>query len=73
MMLSQYHNTHRKFKRLAKALIRLRVYAQSDLSLRWSHISHCWKSHVAAHFKGATMHLVVCVWLKTLSRRDVTL
>ena len=25
MMFSQYHNTHRKFKRLAKALIRLRV------------------------------------------------
>ena len=27
MMFSQYHNTHRKFKRLAKALIRLRVCA----------------------------------------------
>ena len=71
MMFSQYHNTHRKFKRLEKALIS--VYAQADLSLRWSRISHCWKSHVAAHFKGATMHVAVCVWLKTLSRRDVTL
>ena len=22
------------------------VYAQADLSLCWSHISHCWKSHL---------------------------
>ena len=36
------------FKRLAKALIRLRV-AQAGLSICWSHIPHCWKSHVAAH------------------------
>ena len=25
------------------------AYAQADLSLCWSHIPHCWKSHVAAH------------------------
>ena len=49
------------------------AYAQAHLSLCWSYISHCWKSHVAAHFKGATMHVAVGVWLKTLSRRDVTL
>ena len=49
------------------------VYAQADLILCWSNISHCWKNHVAAHFKGATMHVAVGVWLKTLSRRDVTL
>ena len=24
--------------------------AQADLSICWSHIPHCWKSHVAAHF-----------------------
>ena len=30
MMFSQYHNTHRKFKRLAKALIRLRVQMRDD-------------------------------------------
>ena len=36
------------------------MYAQTDLSLCWSHISHCWKSHVAAHFKG----MAVGVWLK---------
>ena len=24
------------------------AYAQSDLRLRWSHIPHCWTSHVAA-------------------------
>ena len=45
-------NTHIICKRLAKALIRLRVcadwYAQSDLWLCWSHIPHCWKCHVAA-------------------------
>ena len=25
------------------------AYAQAGLSLCWSHIPHCWKSHVAAH------------------------
>ena len=25
------------------------AYAQADLRLCWSHITHCWKSHVAAH------------------------
>ena len=25
------------------------AYAQLDLSLWWSHIPHCWESHVAAH------------------------
>ena len=25
------------------------AYAQADLSLCWSHIPYCWKSHVAAH------------------------
>ena len=25
------------------------MYAQADLRLSWSHIPHCWKSHVAAH------------------------
>ena len=25
------------------------AYAQADLRLCWSHIPHCWKSHVAAH------------------------
>ena len=24
---------------------------QADLSLCWSHIPHCWKSHVTAHMK----------------------
>ena len=44
-------NTHRIFKRLAKALIRLRVYcayAQADLRLCWLHIPYCWKSHARA-------------------------
>ena len=26
------------------------MYAQADLRLCWSHIPHCWKSPVAAHF-----------------------
>ena len=25
------------------------TYAQADLRLCWSHLSHCWKSHVVAH------------------------
>ena len=25
------------------------AYAQADLSLCWSHIPHCWKSHALAH------------------------
>ena len=38
------------------------MYAQADLSLCWSHISHCWKSYVVAHlwpsfFKGGR-----CTW-----------
>ena len=37
-----------EYSRLAKALIRLRVYVQAGLSLCWPHIPHCWKSHVAA-------------------------
>ena len=42
-------NSHRKYKQLAKALISLCV-AQAGLNLCWSHIPHCWKSHVTAHF-----------------------
>ena len=38
------------------------VYVQADLSLRWSHISDCWKSHVAAHFKRATMLKFITSW-----------
>ena len=37
--------SHRIFKQLAKAC----AYAQADLRLCWSHIPHCWKSHVVAH------------------------
>ena len=40
--------SHKIFKRLAHALIRLR-YAQAGLSLCWSYMPHCWKSHVVAH------------------------
>ena len=39
MMFSQYHNTHRKFKRLAKALIRLRVRAGWSESSLVAHIT----------------------------------
>ena len=28
--------------------------AQADLRLCWSHIPHCWKSHVAAQLYGPT-------------------
>ena len=41
MMFSQQLNTHKKCKRLAKALIRQRVC--------WSHTPHCLKSHVTPH------------------------
>ena len=27
-----------------------RAYALADLRLCWSHIPHCWKSHVVSHF-----------------------
>ena len=33
------------------------VYAQAGLSLCWLHIPHCWKSHVAAHFKQYSLFL----------------
>ena len=47
--LQMMFGQHRIVKRLAKALIRLRVYVQADLRLCWSHIPHSWKSHVASH------------------------
>ena len=28
----------------------IQAYAQADLRLCWSHIPHCWKSQVAAHW-----------------------
>ena len=28
------------------------AYAQAGLNLCWSHIAHCWKSHVAAHMSN---------------------
>ena len=31
-----------------------RAYAQTDLRLCWSHIPHCWKSHVEAHLIGCS-------------------
>ena len=39
MIFSQYHNTHRKFKRLANALIRLRVCAGWSESSLVAHIT----------------------------------
>ena len=42
MVFSQKLNNHKKFTRLAKALIRQR--------LCWSHIPLSWKSHALAHF-----------------------
>ena len=36
------------------------VYAQADLRLCWSHIPHCWKSHVAAKLW----------WCKTVYMQD---
>ena len=37
------------------------AYAQASLSLCWSHIPHCWKSHVAAH---TMTHLLELSWNK---------
>ena len=37
------------------------VYAQAGLSLCWSHIPQCWKSHVAAQF-----HYVICWIFKSI-------
>ena len=50
LKVSQKLNTHRIFKRLAKALIRLRICAGWSEALLVAR-PHCWKSHVAAHFK----------------------
>ena len=36
-------------------------YAQADLRLYWSHISHCWKSHVAAQIFGLFQYQIV-IW-----------
>ena len=33
------------------------AYAQADLRLCWSHIPHCWKSHVAAHISSQSQAL----------------
>ena len=35
------------------------MYAQAGLSLCWSHIPHCWKSHVAAHLFFETLSEMV--------------
>ena len=32
------------------------AYAQADLRLWWSHIPHCWKSHVVAHMSVTLPH-----------------
>ena len=37
------------------------MYAQADLRLCWSHIPHCWKSHVAAHI---SLHYQVLFYYK---------
>ena len=34
------------------------IYAQADLSLCWSHIPHCWKSHALAH-------IICLIWFFT--------
>ena len=49
-MFSQLLNNYRILKRLAKALIRLRICAGCSEPLQ-SHIPHFWKSHVMAHMK----------------------
>ena len=45
------------------------AYAQADLRLCWSHIPHCWKSHVAArmtlnnsHFFNVPCREKTCLW-----------
>ena len=43
MMFGQKPNSHRIFKRQSVC-----AYTQAGLSLRCSHILHCWKSHVTA-------------------------
>ena len=50
MMFSQKLNTHRMSRRLAKALIRLRVIQLTLCGMWpcWSHIHYCWKSPAAA-------------------------
>ena len=64
MMFGQELNSHRIFKVLAKALIRL-TYVQADLRICWSHIPHCWKSHVAANIDWSDSGMCRLAWLHT--------
>ena len=34
------------------------AYEHADLMFCWSHIPHCWKSHVAAHIKCQTLNML---------------
>ena len=38
------------------------AYAQADLRLCWSHIPHCWKSHVTAQILDSIYHIQKKLW-----------
>ena len=42
---------HLTFRKIFSAIYHHYAHAQADLRLCWSHISLCWKSHVAAHMQ----------------------
>ena len=59
------------FDQRPKSLGILKRQAQSDLRLCWSHIQHCWKSHVAAHnIKYIINILNVIKYTKTVYERN---
>ena len=48
----------------------LRVVSVLDLSLCWSHIPHCWKSHVALKFYGTCTYSCLSVVISVDSHSD---
>ena len=57
MMFSQQLYNHRIVQKLAKDLIRQRIYGQAGLSLCWWQIPHCWKSHDQAQLFCSSLDL----------------
>ena len=47
-----------EYSRDKQRLLSACAYAQAGLSLCWSHIPYCWKSHVTDHYYKSTMSLL---------------
>ena len=49
------------------------AYAQADLSLCWSHIPHCWKSHALAHIDGDSARQIIKITCEITQRSQIRL